>query len=117
MRQTLILAMVFAISLASVMTNILAKEVTTIHPLQPSDTSSPRATFQSFIDACNELYDLTEDEITAEDFSSKILPAAERIRDCLDLSGLPAELRDSVGIESAVYLKEVIDRIELPTDN
>ncbi len=28
----------------------------TLHPLAPSDTSSPRATFTSFLAACDELY-------------------------------------------------------------
>jgi MscS family membrane protein len=32
------------------------------------------------------------------------------------LSALPGELRDTVGVESGVYLKEVLDRIALPED-
>ena len=78
---------------------------------------NPRATLRSFIDACNELYDLAENEKTAEDFNTRVLPAAQRIRDCLDLNALPGELRDTVGLESSVYLKEVLDRIELPEDD
>jgi MscS family membrane protein len=60
---------------------------------------------------------LAETEQSSEDFTAKILPAAERIKDCLDLSELPIELRDTVGVESGVYLKEVLDRIELPEDD
>ena len=39
------------------------------------------------------------------------------MKDCLDLNDLSSELRDTVGVESGVYLKEVLDRIELPTDD
>ena len=38
----------------------------------------------------------------------------QRILDCLDLSELPKELRTTAGMESALFLKEVLDRIELP---
>ena len=56
----------------------------------------------------------SEPQQTDEDFTATVLPAAERIRDCLDLSALPGELRDAIGIESSVYMKEVLDRIQLP---
>lgn len=92
----------------------IAQDGTTPHPLQPSDTSRPRATISSFLAACNELYELAAIEQTPADFSDKVLPATARISDCLDLRSLPAELRDSAGLESAVYLKEVLDRITLP---
>ena len=44
------------------------------------------------------------------------MPTTERILDCLDLSELPKELRDTAGIESALFLKEVLVRIVLPAD-
>ena len=93
-----------------------AQETGTLHPLESSDTSSPSATLNSFIDACNELYDLVLAEGTSADFTTTFLPATERMLDCLDLSGTSAELRDTFGVESAVYLKEVLDRVELPPD-
>ena len=114
MQRALFLAAVFATCVVTGRSITSAQEIAARHPLQPSDTSSPRATLRSFVDACNELYDLAEKEETAEDFSARVLPAAERIHDCLDLSALPSELRDTVGVESGVYLKEVLDRIELP---
>ena len=82
-----------------------AQDSTATHPLLPSDTSSYQATLNSFLNACNELYELAETEQSSEDFTAKILPAAERIKDCLDLSELPIELRDTVGVESGVYLE------------
>lgn len=115
-RALLSAAVFFALAAFGRSTNV-AQETAARPPLEPSDTSSPRATLRSFLDACNELYDLVETAGTPADFSSKVLPAAERIRDCLDLSALPGELRDKVGIESAVYLKEVLDRVALPADD
>jgi MscS family membrane protein len=114
MQRALIFAVTFTACVAIGRSMASAQGIETPHPLQPSETSSPRATLRSFVNACNELYDLAETEKAAEDFNAKVLPAAERIRDCLDLGALPDELRDMVGLESSVYLKEVLDRIELP---
>lgn len=85
--------------------------------LTPADTSSFRATLHSFIDACNEVYDLAASTTSGTDLTVQLLPAFDRIRDCLDLSALTGDVRDSMGIESAVSLKEVLDRIPLPTDD
>ena len=38
-----------------------------LHPLQPSDTSSPAATLGSLIDSCNELHKLIGDESNTVD--------------------------------------------------
>ena len=84
--------------------------------LTPADTSSFRATLHSFIDACNEVYDLAASTNSGTDLTVQLLPAFDRIRDCLDLSALTGDVRDSMGIESAVSLKEVLDRIPLPAD-
>ena len=43
----------------------------------PADTSSPRATFKSFIDACNEIYRYTEKDRYMDRSSSKIRPLAD----------------------------------------
>ncbi len=93
-----------------------AQEVTTPNPLQPSNTSSSAATLLSLIDACNELDQLISDPSFSAEQAGELLPTTERILDCLDLSELPKELRDSAGIESALFLKEVLDRIVLPAD-
>ncbi|MFG0334753.1 MAG: mechanosensitive ion channel family protein [Maioricimonas sp. JB049] len=85
-------------------------------PLEPSDTSSPAASLNSLIDACNELHVLISDRAFTGEQAGELLPAKMRILDCLDLSTLPGELHDSAGIESALFLKEVFDRIELPAD-
>ena len=67
--------------------------------------------------ACDELYAIGATPPEADTSDGKFLPAAERILDCLDLSELPKELRDSAGVQSAVYLKEVLDRIDLPAED
>jgi len=87
-----------------------------VNPLQPSDTSSPTATLNSLIDSCNELERLISAGPIDEERAVEILPTTERILDCLDLSDLPSELRTSSGINSAMFLKEVLDRTDLPVD-
>ncbi len=96
------------------LTSLYAQEPTTLGPLEPSDTSTPAATLNSLIDSCNELHEQINSGAITEEREAEILPTAERILDCLDLSELPKELRLTAGIESALFLKEVLDRIELP---
>jgi MscS family membrane protein len=91
-----------------------AQEPTPLRPLQPSNTTSPAATLKSLIDSCNEFDELIKAGALTEERASEVLPTTERILDCLDLSELPKELRNTAGVESALFLKEVLDRIELP---
>lgn len=93
------------------------QEPTPPHPLEPSDTSSPAATLSSLIDSCNRLDELIKAGSMTDERASEILPTTERILDCLDLSELPKELRNTAGIESALFLKEVLDHIDLPADD
>ncbi len=109
-------ATTLCLCVALVQTAGQAQQDPAFFPLEPADTSSPRATLNSFIDACNELYNLASQQGTSTDFATTFLPTTERILDCLDLSGLPPELSETVGVESAVYLKEVLDRVALPPD-
>ena len=88
-----------------------------LQPLQPSNTSTPADTFGSLIAACNELHLQISAPGFSPDESNELLPAIERILDCLDLSELPGELRNTAGVDSALFLKEVLDRIELPSDD
>ena len=87
------------------------------HPLEAADTSSPRATLRSFLDAGNEAYELIRKQGGLRYKSNTdIVPAAERFLDCLDLSQVPPAFRMHAGSEAAVCLKEVLDRIELPPE-
>ncbi|MFC1652324.1 mechanosensitive ion channel family protein, partial [Planctomycetota bacterium] len=80
-----------------------------------ADTSSPRDTLRSFIEACNELHQLI---VTRPQYYDRGDPEhvaiAERALDCLDDSMLPAFARADLAGEAAVYLKEILDRISLP---
>ena len=57
MHRPLFLAAVLATCVVTGQSIAFAQDIDAKHPLQPSDTSSPRATLRSFVDACNELYD------------------------------------------------------------
>ncbi|MGY8771246.1 MAG: mechanosensitive ion channel family protein [Pirellulales bacterium] len=87
-----------------------------LYPLEPADTSSPRATLISFRNACDEAYEPFF-RVGRGDFdqgsSSHILT---KILDCLDLSQEPEFNRGYTGREAAACLKEVLDRIEYPLD-
>ena len=84
------------------------------NPLKPADTSSPRATLNSFIDACNEVYGMILAQERAFRRDPKYEPVVNRIFDCLDLSELPDYARQHAAGEAAVCLKEVLDRVDLP---
>ena len=80
-----------------------------IHPLAPPDTSSPRATLKTFLDNGNmavEAYKSGQRE--------KAKALFERAVRCLNLEEEPPALREALGIYAALYLKETLDRIEVP---
>jgi MscS family membrane protein len=79
-------------------------------PLAPPDTSSPRATLQSFLTALSNAYNL----LIADAEEEVIFHEARRAARCLDLSEVAPEFRVDVGLETALQLKEVMDRIGLP---
>ena len=81
-----------------------------LFPLEPPDTSSPRATLASFIYYTDKLY---EEATAAENLylQKEFLQRAER---CFDLSKVPPTLLENVSVESVLRLREVLDRIELP---
>jgi MscS family membrane protein len=96
-------------------------------PLRPVDTSSPRATLQGFVATVDELYIEMKDVLQEYEASQRLyLSSNERQRQfealslapkaikVLDLSDVPPVLRDTVGPERALQLKEILDRIELP---
>ncbi len=87
-RRGLVLGWLFSLAAFLAVETSLAQEVSTRPPLQPADTSSFQATLNSFLDASNELYTLAETDQTAENFRDRVLPAAERMKDCLDLNDL-----------------------------
>jgi MscS family membrane protein len=82
--------------------------------LPPADTSSPRATLETFIGSCNVFYRLTEADRHFDRRSPHHRPRVRRILDCLDTSELPDYARNDIASEAAVCLKEILDRVALP---
>ncbi|MFV1966798.1 MAG: mechanosensitive ion channel family protein [Pirellulaceae bacterium] len=82
--------------------------------MSPADTSSPRATLESFIDACNELHDTILSSHYFDRNAPEHRAIARRVLDCIDDTELPEFARIQLSAETAVCIKEVLDRIELP---
>jgi len=96
-------------------------------PLKPIDTSSPRATLQSFLEFMNNGYAkgagivdlyltssrlyLSKEDVTTIKSSLRYQESAQR---ALDLSELPPAMASESARRLAIQLKEVLDRIDLP---
>ncbi len=96
-----------------VMVAIVASMATAVyssteHPLEPPDRSSPRATLATFLDSIDEAWVLYQ----VKDPSVRDVFA--RARGCLDLSDVPPMVAHELSAKSALMLKEVLDRIEMP---
>ncbi|GHB35983.1 hypothetical protein GCM10007094_26980 [Pseudovibrio japonicus] len=112
-----------------------AEEIIDRFPLTPADTSSPRATLQSFIDIMEETNDLImeahEENAGMVGFAMDVMGMGgnrnnvekkiaiaeillERARGSFDLSELPSATRKRTSVELALQLKEILDRIPLP---
>ena len=79
------------------------------NPLEPVDTSSPRATLESFIENSREalLAYRNGNHHEAEDFIQRLLR-------CLNLDQELPDLREAIGFESILYLGETLHRIKIP---
>ena len=79
-------------------------------PLAPVDTSSPRATFQSFrtnVERAYRSWRRHESLNQTEDIAARFLRT-------LDLAHIGAALRSEVGVDDALYLYDTISRIGVP---
>ncbi len=79
------------------------------YPLEPPDNSSPRATIQTFLDTMNKAVELDRNGKRPQATDLAIRAALS-----LDLESTPPAIRGILGFESVIYLKEILDRIELP---
>ena len=88
-----------------------------LYPLEAPDTSSPRATLESFQTIVREAKPIIG-KVRTSGFSNEITHELRDLRlhamQCLDLSQVPKKFRDDVGPESVVLLAEILGRIELP---
>jgi MscS family membrane protein len=89
----------------------------TEHPLEPVDTSSPRATLNAFLTELDEIWRVFRDEYWETPTYAEyvqIIGKAARVLRMLDLSAVAPSARIEVGYESATKLYETLARIELP---
>jgi MscS family membrane protein len=115
---------------------IKSKEVQSIfkdmekNPLQPVETSSPRATMQSFIENIYRAYKIlmlaqSENQQSAGIFTPDSIAIKaqeaeeflERGARCLNLIEIPEAIIENFGNRQALKLKEILDRIKLPSIN
>jgi MscS family membrane protein len=82
--------------------------------IKSADTSSPRDTLRSFIEACNDLHALVQADRYFDRSAPEHWQLAQQIEDCIDTSELPAFARTRRAGEVAACLKEILDREELP---
>ena len=87
-----------------------AGAMTDPYPLKPPDTSSPRATMKTLMDNMNRAYQ----KHLVRDYSEEIRIYLRRASGCFDLSEIAPNLVRDVGTETALLLKEVFDRIQMP---
>lgn len=80
-------------------------------PLEPPDTSSPRATLESFLRYSKLFYEAMR---APEEDEEIIDEALERAQRCFDLSEVAPSIREDVALESVLRLREIFDRISLP---
>jgi MscS family membrane protein len=98
------------------------------NPLSPPDTESPRATLESFkwdLEAAEQLITDTykehiaelgwfmSDEVKAKE--SRIQAHFDRAMRCFDLSNVPPANRTKTGMEAAMLVAEIFDRVTLPS--
>jgi len=87
-------------------------------PLEPADTSSPRGTYQSFLDTLEEAY--AAGHVNDRETSQQALERAQRL---LDTSGLPPRFLGDRSIEAVLMMKEIlaklppIDPADIPGDD
>lgn len=99
-----------------------------LNPLRPPDTSSPRATLQGFVETTDELCRRMKDVINSYAASDRLylspgerqvhadtFRSASKAIQSLDVSGTLSVLENTVAVERVLHLKEILDRIELPS--
>ena len=103
-----------------------------VNPLEPADTSSPRGTLQGFLQVMDERYESMVGQngaVTRYLQSDRLFPEAAQFGQALavisrgravaakylDLGALPAATVEQVSWRLTMQLKEILDRIELPS--
>lgn len=89
------------------------------YPLEPPDTSSPRATLRTLNNTMQAIKPILAKSRALGYLSAEVRQELRKLRNrsirCFDLSQVPEGLVDDVGPEAIVLLSEILDRIELPS--
>lgn len=84
------------------------------HILKPANTSSPRDTLISFIKITQRFYELISSEKYNKDSRAERYHLFKQMEEFFDLRETPPSHRESVANESAVFLREILDRTGIP---
>jgi MscS family membrane protein len=84
------------------------------HPLAPPELTSPRDTLRSFMTLMDNAYQRWKTEGRTYANRAERAAIARMAHQFFDLSDIAPSVRNNVGRETAVFMKEVLDRIELP---
>ena len=117
-----------ALLIGSILAFSNAAKAAEVNPLRPVDTASPRETLQDFVVTMDGIYrgmkDILQEYaasqrlyLTSDERRRRVeaLSAAAKAIRVLDLSDIPPVLQQTVAAERAIQLKEILDRIELPS--
>ena len=81
------------------------------HPLQPVNTSSPRATLRTFMINAQNAYEEYKKSGNRTEIALKYI---HRAASTLNMSHIPSALHEDVGFESILRLKVILDNIDVP---
>ncbi len=112
-RQSIVLLTALLLSLGGLGAAAASAPTPAESPLAPPDTSSPRAVYLDLLSSIEEAYALAEAGGSNEETIEPLLRATRT----LDLSEIPPDLQQTAGIEAALLIKEVLDRIPTPNVN
>src|SRR6266536_4652715 len=84
------------------------------HPLAPPELTSPRDTLRSFMTLMDKAYQRWKTEGRTYANRAERGAITRLAHQFFDLSDTAPSVRNNVGRETAVFMKEVLDRIELP---
>ena len=80
-------------------------------PLEPPDTSTPRATLVNFLEDSDRFARAMRDPVGDP---RELEEALEGAIHCFDLSAIAPTIANDVGLESVLRLREILDRLTLP---
>ncbi len=91
-----------------------AAAIDDLYPLAPPDLSSPRSTLAYFTQHMNQAYQI---QLTAGFKNPEARAHIQKAVRTLDLSDVAPADRQDVGFETALLLKEILDRLDPPSES